>query len=212
MGLKCTGDFLPEDVKIVSYCEESATCLDDFCLVGEPEDQILLFEILKKSDSSQLYYWAIIEVDDFPLGVCELEKYADHSLSQWLGRRSDYLIIGSYRGDCFCLVVEMRHVLVKESQKDDKFEQLKETLTQIIQQENIILESQILAQVYPQPENIKYLGVLIAPGNTRSFNRWEINKVIEINERKIVLRTLPSDALKDCQIQWTTLLQKLGVR
>lgn len=212
MGLNCTGEILPQNVLQIS-CQESANCFDDFCLVGQPEDKILLFEILRNSDHSQLYYWAIIEVDDFPLGVCELEEYANNSISKWQGRRSDYLIIGSGGGNCFCLVVEMRHVLVKETQIEDKFAQLTETLTQIIEREQIILKSQMLAKIYPQPETLKYIGVLIAPGNTKNFNRYYLNPPpVEINGRKVSLRTLPRDALKDCKIQWTTLLEKLGFR
>jgi hypothetical protein len=107
MGLNCTGKILPQNVLQIS-CQESANSFDDFCLVGQPEDEILLFEILRNSDNSQLYYWAIVEVDDFPLGVCELEEYANNSLSQWKGRRSDYLIIGSGGGNCFCLVKETK--------------------------------------------------------------------------------------------------------
>jgi len=149
MGLNCTGEILPQNVLQIS-CQESANCFDDFCLVGQPEDKILLFEILRNSDHSQL---------------------------------------------------------------EDKFAQLTETLTQIIEREQIILKSQMLAKIYPEPETLKYIGVLIAPGNTKNFNRYYLNPPpVEINGRKVSLRTLPRDALKDCKIQWTTLLEKLGFR
>ncbi len=213
-GLACTGAQLPavSPVRVTKPPQE----LDDFCQFLNSDDEILLYEQLSGTHSnSQQYYWAILKADDYPLGICELEQYADWSASQgkWSGRRSDYLAIGSAQGDCYLVVIELRHVLVKASQEDDKFEQLKETITTLIRHHLPKIQgSTVQAAVYsPPPPTYNIIGVMIAPGNTRQFSRSHLNPIVEIESRPVILRTLPKDALQDCRVTWTELLRWLGV-
>ena len=144
MPLDCTGDNLPKEIPIIKI-EETPSGLDNFCQILNSGDEVLLHQSIPESDRAY-YYWFILEADDFPLAVCELEKYADYAAQkdQWSGRRADYLIIGSYQGDCYLIVVELRHVLVKEKQEYDKFKQLLESIEQIIRYLEIINNSQTL--------------------------------------------------------------------
>lgn len=108
--LACTGPQLPAVDEIPS--PEEPQELADFCQVLNFGDEILLSEQMK---SSALYYWMILEADDYPVGVCRLEAYANWlaARGQWTGRRSDYLAIGSALGNCYLVVIELRRVLVK---------------------------------------------------------------------------------------------------
>jgi hypothetical protein len=120
MPLDCTGDNLPQEIPVIKI-EKTPSSFDDFCQIVNSGDEVLLHQAIEKNRG--YYYWFILEADDFPLAVCELEKYANYAAEkeQWFGRRADYLIIGYYEGDCYLIVVELRHVLVKEKQEDDKF-------------------------------------------------------------------------------------------
>jgi hypothetical protein len=209
MSLNCTGEKLPEEIQCIPK-QATQISLDNFCVVTYHDDEILLYEEIINKDKAPLFYWVILNNDELPLGICNLEKYA-LLIKDWIGRKSDYLVIGSYNGRCYCIVIEMRHVLVKEEQEDDKFEQLKQSLTQLIQRENIILSSETLQKVYTEPKKLTYLGIIIAPGNTRNFNRKKLNYNVNIGDYVIPLRTLPKDALQNCKIKWTDLLKRLGV-
>lgn len=207
MSLDCTGETLPF-VQTIDI--EPSQHLDSFCLTLEFDDEVLLYETL----TSGTYYWVIFKSDEALLSVCELEKYADFlsNNDEWVGRRSDYLIIGSYYGDCYLVVVEMRHVLVKTEQEDDKFEQLKSTIeTLILHQLDAIRDSNALSRVYDQPDYFKIIGAVIAPGNTRRFARGQLNPIVDIAGHKVAIRTLPKDALSDCKITWTEFLRRMGV-
>ncbi|NEP42637.1 MAG: hypothetical protein F6K35_26800 [Okeania sp. SIO2H7] len=210
MPLKCTGDNLPQDIPIIKV-EETPNCFDDFCQIVNSGDEVLLHQAIEKNRG--YYYWFILEADDLPLAVCELEKYADYAAEkeQWLGRRADYLIIGYYEGDCYLIVVELRHVLVKEKQEDDKFKQLLESIEQILKCLPIISNSQTLEKVYSSPDDYKIIGAIVAPGNTRSFNRRELNPIRSVNSHKVLIRTLPKDALSNCKITWTDFIQRMGL-
>jgi hypothetical protein len=213
-GLNCTGSYLP---RIATIEISGSDQLDDFCSSISTGDEILLYEKLSpkktRKNLTETYYWMILEADEYPISVCELEKYANSLTGKWIGRRADYLVIGSYSGNCFLLVIELRHALVKENREDEKFEQLKESIEILIQNHLPIIQcSQALASVYEDPDDYKIIGAIIAPGNTRSFARGELNKNIEIADHKVAIRTLPKDALTNCKITWTELLRKLGVR
>ncbi|MEQ8466418.1 hypothetical protein [Coleofasciculus sp. E1-EBD-02] len=208
MPLDCTGESLPDIPEIES--QENPNSLDDFCLILNTNDQVIFYENLSGANYK---YWMILEADDYPLTACDLEKYADYASqnNQWLGRRADYLIIGSHQGDCYLVVVELRQVLVKTKQEDDKFEQLRQSIKQIIEHLEIISNSTSLEAVYINPSSYKIIGVLIAPANTRSFSRGELNPIVAINSHKVLIRTLPKNALSDCKITWTDLLQRIGL-
>ncbi|MEA5470921.1 hypothetical protein, partial [Spirulina sp. 06S082] len=179
MPLPCTDISLP-DIQTIPT-QPSPSSLDDFCLILQPldvesvdvENEVLLYETIADKNGKDLKYWAILEADESPIAVCELEKYADYAAkkAQWSGKRADYLIIGSHQSDCYLVVVELRHVLVKEEQEDKKFEQLRKSIEQIIQYREVIRNSQSLEQVYHDPDSYKILGVIIAPANTKKFNR-----------------------------------------
>ena len=211
MPLDCTGDNLPKKIPIIKI-EETPSGLDDFCQILNLGDEVLLHQPVVKKNRAY-YYWFILEADDFPLAVCELEKYADYAAQQdqWSGRRADYLIIGYYEGDCYLIVVELRHVLVKEKQDDDKFKQLLESIEQIIRYLASFNGSETLEQVYSNPDSYKIIGAIVAPGNTKSFNRRELNPIRSVGSHKVLLRTLPKDALADCKITWTDFIQRMGV-
>lgn len=213
-GLACTGEQLPAVTHI--QVTEPPQKLDDFCQILNPDDEILLYEQLSSTNTKAgQYYWAILQADDYPLGVCTLEQYANWSASQgaWSGRRSDYLAIGSAQGHCYLVVIELRHVLVTESQEDDKFEQLKETITTLIRDHLPKIQGSTLqAAVYtPPPPAYKIIGAVIAPGKTRQSGRNHLNPLVTLESQPVILRTLPKDALQDCQITWTELLRQLGV-
>lgn len=210
MPLNCTGEDLPAGISTLNP-PGTPSSLDDFCVLLGTDDEILLYESI---DGSQLNYWVIIRADDYPISVCELEQYADYlsTQQQWQGRRADYLVIGSHRGDCYLIIVELRHVLVKENQEDDKFEQLKETINHLLQAHlEAIKNSDSLSKVYDNPESYKIIGIVIAPGNTRSFSRGELNLKVDIASHQVLIRTLPKDALSDCKITWTYLLERIGI-
>ncbi|MEM9216812.1 MAG: hypothetical protein AAGD25_20990 [Cyanobacteria bacterium P01_F01_bin.150] len=207
-SLNCTGAELP-DIPIVKLSPVPES-LDDFCQVLQPEDEVLLHEYLSEP---QKHYWVIIQADDYPMAVCELEAYADYmqTQNQWTGRRSDYLLIGSSHGKCCLIVVELRHVLVKAQQEEDKLAQLREAIKQLIQNHLAIVDqTDCLAKVYDKPEAYTIVGVIIAPGATRNFNRRELNRREEIESHPVLLVTLPSNALSDCRITWTRLMEKIG--
>ncbi|MEA5420498.1 hypothetical protein VB712_14795 [Spirulina sp. CCNP1310] len=209
MPLDCTGEILPRGISIIQP-GDVLNDLDDFCLVLNIEDQVLFYECI----SEGLKYWVILEADDYPILVCELEQYADFLArrGQWQGRRADYLVIGSHGGDCFLIVVELRHVLVKADQEEDKFQQLRETIEHLLRFHlGEIQGSDGLAGVYAAPESYRVIGVVIAPGNTRQFSRRALNPIMNIADHQVVIRTLPKDALSDCKITWTGLLEWLGV-
>ncbi len=209
-GLNCTGTVLPAIQNISP--SESPNSLDDFCQVLNFGDEALLYDRL--TTGSKPYYWVIVAADDYPMAVCELEAYANYmeSQEQWVGRRSDYLLMGSHQGRCLLIVVELRHVLVKEEQEDNKFAQLQESIAQLIQHHlAIVAQTGCLAKVYKNPELYTIIGVIIAPGNTRSFGRGELNQRLEIASHPVLIRTLPSDALLDCRITWTSLLDRIGL-
>lgn len=209
MPVNCTGDNLPKDIPIIEI-EETPSDFDDFCQIVNFEDEVLLDEFL---DDENRYYWFILEADDFPLAVCKLEKYADYAEQQdyWSGKRADYLIIGSYEGDCYLIVVELRHVLVKKEQEDKKFEQLLASIEQILKCREIINNYQTLANIYSNPDAYKIIGVIVAPGNTRTFSRGKLNPIKSVNSHKVLIRTLPKDALSECKITWTDFIQRMGV-
>lgn len=211
MPLDCPGDNLPKEIPIIKI-EETPRGLDNFCQILNSGDEVLLHQAILESDRAY-YYWFILEADDFPLAVCELEKYADYAAqkNQWSGRRADYLIIGSYQGDCYLIVVELRHVLVKEKPEYDKFKQLLESIEQIIRYLAILNNSQTLEKVYSHPDDYKIIGAIVAPGNTKRFNRRELNPIRSVGSHKVLIRTLPKDALSDCQITWTDFIQRMGV-
>lgn len=142
MPLDCTGESLP-DIPIIKI-PISPTCFDDFCLILNTSDQVLLHE----SISQKIKYWVIFEADDYPLAACDLEEYANYAAEQqnWEGKRSDYLIIGSYDGDCYLIIIELRHVIVKEEHEDQKFEQLRLSIEQIVNQ----LTVQVLIRTLPK--------------------------------------------------------------
>ncbi|NER20980.1 MAG: hypothetical protein F6J96_09760 [Symploca sp. SIO1C2] len=208
MPLDCTGESLPDIPKI--ELQEYPSSFDDFCLILNTNNEVIFYESIS---GTNYQYWVILEADDYPLAACELEKYADYATqhNQWSGRRADYLIIGSYQGDCYLIVVELRHVLVKEKQEDEKFEQLLKSIKQIIDNLEVINNSKSLEAVYTNPSYYRIIGLIIAPGNTRLFRRGELNRVVSINSHKVLIRTLPKDALSDCKITWTDLLQRIGV-
>lgn len=210
MSLDCTGDSLPKNISIIKI-KETPSCLDDFCQIVNSGDEVLLHQAIEKN--RDYYYWFILEADDFPLGVCELEKSADYAAEKekWLGRRADYLIIGYYEGDCYLIVVELRHVLVKKTQEDDKFKQLLESIEQILKSLPIISNSQTLKNVYSNPDDYKIIGAIVAPGTTRNFNRGELNPIRSVNSHKVLIRTLPKNALSDCKITWTDFMTRMGV-
>jgi hypothetical protein len=209
MPLNCTGEDLPAGSTTINL-PESPKSLDDFCIVLDIDDEILLYESLSNSRNK---YWVIIQADDYPISICELEQYADYlsTQNQWQNRRADYLIIGSHNGDCYLIIVELRHVLVTETQEDDKFEQLRESIQQLVRNLDAINQSVALAGVYSNPEFYKLIGIVIAPGNTRRFSRGELNLIIPIDSHKALIRTLPKDALRDCRITWTDLLRRIGI-
>jgi hypothetical protein len=210
MPLDCTGENLP-DIPTIEI-PNSPTSFDDFCLVLNAPAQVLLHESISNKNKT-LKYWVILEADDYPLAACELEQYADYAAQQqnWEGKRSDYLLIGSHQGDCYLIIIELRHVIVKEEHEDQKFEQLRQCIEQLINQLFVIDQSNVLTEVYPNPEQYKIIGVVIAPGNTRQFRRGELNLKIEIKSHPGLIRTLPKDALSQCQITWTELLHRVGI-
>jgi len=210
MVLNCTGEDLPLGIPTLKS-PEIPNSLDDFCFILKTNEEILLYETI---DNDRLKYWVILEADDYPIAVCELESYADYlsRQRQWQGRRADYLIIGSCAGDCYLVIVELRHVLVKEDQEDDKFQQLKETISHLIEAHlETIKQSNFLAKIYENPTSYKIIGLVIAPGNTRRFSRGELNQKINIASHSVLIRTLPKDALFDCKITWKYLLKRIGV-
>ena len=192
--------------------EETPSCLDDFCQTIQFEDEVLLYEVVHEKNRTY-YYGFILEADDFPLAVCELEKYADYAAEkeQWLGRRADYLVIGSNEGDCYLIVIELRHVLKVEEQLNEKVKQLLESIEQILKCLPIISNSQTLEKVYSSPDDYKIIGAFVAPGTTRKFNRGELNPIRSVNSYKVVIRTLPKDALSNCKITWTDFITRMGV-
>lgn len=209
MALDCTGKELPSEM-VTTPQPSSPKSFDDFCIVVTAGEEILLHQDLS---GKKLYYWCILQADDYSLAVCELENYANYAETkqQWSGKRADYLVMGYTDESCYLIVVELRHVLVKEAQEDQKFEQLKQSIQQIIQRREIFRESQALDEVYHQPESYRVIGVVIAPGNTRRFRRGELNQVYSIGSHKVLIRTLPKDALLNCKITWSDLLQRAGV-
>lgn len=211
MALNCTGEILPKGIPTISISDNPIS-IDDFCNYINTDDEILLYEEISGSNRK---YWVIIEADEYPISVCELEHYADY-LSQegrWDGRRSDYLVIGSnYFGKCYLVIIELRHVLVKANQEDDKIEQLSLCVEYLINNHiKTINESQALKKIYEDSDSYTIIGVIIAPGNTRSFSRGELNKVLHINSHKVLIRTLPKDALTNCKITWTDLIKRIGM-
>ena len=213
MPLNCTGEHLPAGISTLNP-PETPSSLDDFCILLGTDDEVLLYESIQRKEGSQLQYWVILQTDGYPISVCELEQYADYLSAQqlWQGRRADYLVIGSHCGDCYLIIVELRHVLVKENHEDDKFEQLKETINHLLQAHlEVIKNSDSLSKVYDNPESYKIIGVVIAPGNTRSFSRGDLNLKVDIASHQVLIRTLPKDALSDCKITWTYLLERIGV-
>ena len=210
MPLNCTGENLPTGITTIAL-PSAPISLDDFCILVNTDEDILLYESI---DGDRLKYWVIIQADDYPISVCELEQYADYlaKQQQWQGRRADYLIIVSHGGDCYLIIVELRHVITNANQEDDKFEQLKQTINHLLQSHlGTIKNSDSLSKVYDNPASYKIIGIVIAPGNTRSFARRELNKKVEIASHQVLIRTLPRDALSNCKITWTDLLKRIGI-
>jgi hypothetical protein len=74
----------------------------------------------------------------------------------------------------------------------------------------IISNSQTLEKVYSSPDDYKIMGAIVAPGNTRNFNRRKLNPIRSVNSHKVLIRTLPKDALSDCKITWTDFIKRMG--
>lgn len=209
MALDCTGKELPPGI-VTTPQPSSPQSFDDFCIVVAAGEEVVLHQDLA---GKKIYYWCILEADEYGIVACELENYANYAEAQqqWSGKRADYLVMGYTQESCYLIVVELRHVLVKEAQEDQKFEQLKQSIQQIIQRREIFRESQSFDEVYHQPESYRVIGIVVAPGNTRRFRRGELNQVYSIDSHKVLIRTLPKDALSNCKITWSDLLQRVGV-
>jgi hypothetical protein len=114
----CCGESLPYDGKEVN-CAESVSSIEDCCDWIEIADEVMLCEsVTGKKGKQCYYYWVFLEADECRLMVCALEKYADSQGVKWQGRRSDYLTIGWYESICYVVIIEIRHVLLKEKQME----------------------------------------------------------------------------------------------
>jgi hypothetical protein len=203
MPLLCTGDKLP-DIPTVN-CSDSIKTLDNCCQLVEIETEILLFEKLETA-----YYWVKLEADEIQLVVCNLEAYANQA-SSWKGRRCDYLVMGMNveDGDCYLIIIELRHLIVKEDQAIDKLNQVEQTIQNIIS----ILPQQIsnspfFEQACPQAQPYKIAGIIIAPAGIRGIARENRTRVINHEKYQAIITMMPPEQVRNCTITWRDLLQQ----
>jgi len=203
MPLLCTGDQLP-DVPTVN-CSDSIKTLDNCCQLVEITTEILLFEKLET-----VYYWVKLEADEIQLVICNLEDYANQA-SSWKGRRCDYLVMGMNveDGDCYLIIIELRHLIVKEDQAIDKLDQVQQTIQNIISilpQE--IANSPFFEQACPEITNYKIAGIIIAPAGIRGISRENRTRVINHDNYQAIITMMPPEQVRNCKITWTDLLQQ----
>ena len=203
MRLLCTRDKLPNIPRINST--DPIKNLDNCCQLVEIETEILLFEKVEKS-----YYWVKLEADEIQLVVCNLEKYANQA-SSWKGRRCEYLVMGMNveDGDCYLIIIELRHLIVNEDQAIDKLDQVEKTIQNIIsilpQQ---FFHSSCFDQACPQPQPYKIAGIIIAPAGIKGISREDRTRVINHENYQAIITMMPPEQVKDCKITWHDLLQQ----
>ena len=181
-------------------CTGVVTDLSDCCRTLASEDEILLYEDL--SNQGNYFYWLILQADETPLVVCNLEAYANKT--QWQGRRADYLCAGWYNGDCYLAVIELRRTLVKDNQAEDKLAQLRQSITQIISSLPILTASLPFKEACHEPEEYKIIGVAIPTEHSK--RRAEQTQPFTINGYTGILASLPNSYITDCRLSWSKLL------
>ena len=207
MRLACTGNQLP-DIPTVN-CTDATGQLENCCLLMQIDDQVLMYD-----QPDQAYYWVLLQADEIPLVICNLEKYADQAekVGNWTGRRSDYLVMGMNTddGDCYLVIVELRHIITNEDQVNDKLEQLQNSIKQVMSRLEIHLaNSPLFEQACPKPEHYKVVGIVIAPAGIKAFSRLKRTRTIIGDTYQGIITMMPSERIKECKITWTELLKEV---
>ncbi|NEP58428.1 MAG: hypothetical protein F6K31_15650 [Symploca sp. SIO2G7] len=207
MRLSCTGNELPNIPTI--NCTDTVGQLDNFCKLIKVNDQVLLYE-----QPNRAYYWVSLQADEIQLVVCHLEKYAEQAAKRgdWCGRLSDYLIVGmnTEDGDCYILIVELRHTLSKVEQAIDKFEQLENSIEQVMSRlQTDVISSSLFEKACWQPDKYKIAGFVIAPAGVRSIPLKQRTRRIVKDNYKGIIKIMPHERVKECKITWTELLNEI---
>lgn len=209
MPLPCTGSDLPDIPSI--DCPPNVTRLDDCCKLVAIEDEILLYE--KQSDRP--YYWIVLQADEMPLSVCNLEAYANSVAKndEWMGRRCDYMAMGWAGGECCLLAIELRDRLTSETQVANKFEQIEQSIEQIMARiDTQIIGSPLFEQACASPDDYKVAGIVIAPAGIRKKSRSERIHIIRTDTYSAAVAVMPPDRIHDCRLQWSDLMEMVGAK
>lgn len=218
--LLCEGNTLPDLAS--PECVEVITRFDDCCheLLPDPyENQILLYETLSKENKPQKYYWFTLEADESFLIVCRLEDYAKglQVSGEWQGRMADYLAMGWYEGECFVVIIELRHVITHEdddrhNQIQDKFEQVEMTLNIVIEQILPQIEaSELFSQACHEPDSFRLAGAILVPSGIKKRISLSLRqRTVQVKGRNITIVMLPHTPRTSCQITWSEILESVG--
>ncbi len=209
MSLPCTGSHIP-DIPSVD-CSPHLVRLDECCTLVDIESEILLYE--KQADKP--HYWVVLQADDMPITVCNLEAYANaaEKKNDWTGRRCDYMAMGWADGDCCILAVELRDRLTSEAQVDNKFAQVEQSIAQIMMMiDTQITGSPLFEQACFSPDRYKVAGVVIAPAGIRKKARGERIHIIKTDTYAAAVAVMPFNRIRDCHVQWSDLMEIVGTK
>lgn len=203
MPLPCSGPQLP-DIPTV-HCRQKIRTLADCCTFVEIDDEVLLYE----EQPGKPFYWIVLHADETPLAVCHLEAYANYAegIGGWWGRRSDYMTLGWYRGDCYLLVMELRDILINEKQGEDKLDQLQNSIAQIMTQfSEQIVTVPAFNRACDQPEGYKIAGIVVAPAGIRGISRDKRVRRIVYSEYSAIITMMPGERIRNCRVTWSELM------
>ncbi len=214
---RCQGESLPQQPERID-CPVEATALMDCCSRVAIEKSRLLYEGTKKLPGGEPthYYWLTLEADTMPLRICEFDRFADKiSLvdARWEGRKSDYLVMGWFDGDCCLVFLELRDTLVNRDQVDDKFEQLEQGMQMLCKQENEEEDQihgclqELLDAVCEGIINHKIIGIAVPVNHSKS--RAEQTRQISVGGKEIMLVSISHR--QNCSWTWSGLLRAIGL-
>ncbi len=206
----CSGKTLPSHNRI--GCADDAKQLEDCCRTLAITEEVMLSEgSINKNKGNSLYYWFFLQADETPLLACALEEFANLSISDWQGRRADYLAAAWYGGKCYIVVIELRHMLLHIGQTTDKLAQLEQTVRTLITKilPDFLSTEQFGSVCFPQPAlaDCKIIGIIVPPD--RCKRKAERKKILEISGHSVFLTSLPSSMLQNCRITWSDLLHSV---
>jgi len=190
-------------------CLEIVQNIEDCCVLLQQTKKVLFCEYV---EGKNYHYWLQFHADTVPLVVCNLEGYAQKYCPQWEGRKSDYLLVGREKNECYIIVIELREQFTQQKQLSDKIEQLKQSI------ENITLHilphlsrlQKFQEACFFETAQINYKIVGIAMPVVRSMRRVKQTKQpFSINNYEAQIVNIPQTCIKNCQLTWTDLLNEL---